>query len=83
MSTHNQAVTSSHPTTHTLPESANRKPLAHLQEYLDEMRVCVNKLQALLEEVNKLLVVVKESVFVLALIVLFAWAVVQLFTRLH
>jgi hypothetical protein len=52
------------------------KPLARLQAYLVESKVCVGL-------VRELLVEVKELVVVIALILFFVWGVIELFKRLH
>lgn len=54
----------------------DKKPLARLQAYLIESKVCVGL-------VRELLVEVKELVVVIALILFFVWGVIELFKRLH
>jgi len=54
----------------------DKKPLAWLQAYLIESKVCVGL-------VRELLVEVKELIVVIALILFFVWGVIELFKRLH
>ena len=56
-------------------KQVGKKPLGRVQEYLDELEHCTEKL-------TKVLLKVKELVIVTALISVFLWGVIDLFIRL-
>ena len=54
----------------------SNKPLSRLQEYLVEAEVCLGLLR-------KVLLELKEVVFVIVMLLFFIWSAVQLFKGIH